>query len=692
MRKYLKYPITKQEGFKDCGAACLSMIIKYYKGYASLEYLREITHTTKSGTNAYHLIGGASDIGFDARGFKVDFSDIKDVVLPCIVHVTLDNKYDHFMVLYEVNKYYVKVGDPKDGLKNIKIEEFKKIFNNIIIILNPLKNMPLQTKTKSFLEFSFEIVKKYKNIFIYIILFSLFITSLSIITSFYFKSIYEASLSSKSNIILIFILFLIMYLYKIFTEFFRNKLLINLNHKINFSLIETVFQNILSLPYNFFKSRTTGEVISRINDLNNVRDSISRIFITVFVDFILAFVSSFVLFLICKPLFFISILILFLYIIVAFVFYPSYEKNIDKIQRQRAEINSFMTESISSYETLKGLNLKNKIMKKFNNRYVLHIKQLFKFNNLLNFENFLKEFINQIGVAIILMIGCILLFENKITMGELLSFDALFMYLLTPIKNIIDTLLSFKEAENALRRVEELNMDSDNSGIDIESVNSIEFKNTIYSYDDVNNILDGVNLNIKRGEEIVIMGQSGCGKSTLLKLIKKYYKTKDNSIYINGVNLNSISSSSISSKIVYVSQNEFLFTDTLYNNIKFERSISDNKLISISKICLVDEIYKNSNLGINMLIEENGFNLSGGERQRIILARSLVSQFDVLIIDEGLNQVDVSKERIILKNILNVYKDKTIIFVTHRKNNIDLFKRFINIEKGKIIIDETRNR
>ena len=243
----MKFPITRQEGFKDCGAACLSMIIKYYKGYASMEYLREITHTTKSGTNAYHLIGGASDIGFDAKGFKVDMENIDSLVFPCIAHVTLDKKYNHFVVIYGVSKNYIKIADPANGLKNLKREDFKKIFNNVIIILHPLKNMPIQNKTQSFLEFSFSIVKKYKKLFTCIILFSLFITTLSIVTSFYFKNIYEATLSSKTSIILIFILFFIVYLYKVFTEYFRNKLVIDLNQKINLNLTQSVFQDVLSL-------------------------------------------------------------------------------------------------------------------------------------------------------------------------------------------------------------------------------------------------------------------------------------------------------------------------------------------------------------------------------------------------------------------------------------------------------------
>ena len=128
-----------------------------------------------------------------------------------------------------------------------------------------------------------------------------------------------------------------------------------------------------------------------------------------------------------------------------------------------------------------------------------------------------------------------------------------------------------------------------------------------------------------------------------------------------------------------------LFTDTISNNID-----SDN-IIDISKICLIDEIVKNNQLGYNMLIEENGFNLSGGERQRIILARALANEFDILIIDEGLSQVDTNMERKIMKNLFQKYQKQTIIFISHRLDNIDLFDQVIKIEKGQISDDLSKN-
>ena len=155
-----------------------------------------------------------------------------------------------------------------------------------------------------------------------------------------------------------------------------------------------------------------------------------------------------------------------------------------------------------------------------------------------------------------------------------------------------------------------------------------------------------------------------------------------NKVFINDIDLNNYNINILNNNILYLGQNEILFNDTLYNNLVFDNSNS-SKILDVSRMCYVDKII-DSNLGYNMLIEENGFNLSGGEKQRIMLARSLLKKFNILIIDEGLSQVDVNMERKILKNIFKYFKDKTIIVISHRLDNLDLFDNLVKIENGVI--------
>ena len=177
-----KYPFVKQEGVKDCGAASLQMIIKYYHGFINLESIREITKTTKEGTNAYNLICAANKIGFSAKGVKCELDDItdKNVILPCIANITLDNSYLHFIVIYEINvkgKYLI-IGDPSDKIKKVSFEYFRKVFNNVLIILSPIKVLPIEKKVNIY-SFIFNVIKMHGSLLKQLLIISILITLFS---------------------------------------------------------------------------------------------------------------------------------------------------------------------------------------------------------------------------------------------------------------------------------------------------------------------------------------------------------------------------------------------------------------------------------------------------------------------------------------------------------------------------------
>ncbi len=171
----------------------------------------------------------------------------------------------------------------------------------------------------------------------------------------------------------------------------------------------------------------------------------------------------------------------------------------------------------------------------------------------------------------------------------------------------------------------------------------------------------------------------------------KYYSVNRSTVFINNYDINDISLNTIKNNISYISQDEILYTGSIKDNIKLNRNIDDKEFLKVTKITRVDEIINNSLLGYDMILEENGFNISGGQKQRIILARALLKKSNIILIDEGLNQIDINLERKILKDIFRVYKNKTIIIVSHRKENIDLYDKVIKISNGKLQEVITRN-
>lgn len=689
----IKYPFVKQKEMKDCAVASLSMIIQYYKGYLEEETLSDMLETDRNGTTAYSIVKVASDLGFKSYGLSCNCDHFlkEEILLPCIAHVTIDSSYQHFIVIYKIDKKRkeLTIADPASGIKKMKISQFSKIFNNVVIILYPIKTIPIDKNSFSFFEFLFQIIKKYKKDYINILLLSLFITFLSLCNSFYLKLIINSLQDNSSlKLLLLFLLFLEFAFLKNFSSYVRNKIILIFSQKIEISFIMDTFCQIMSLPYKSYRNKTTGDILSRINDATNVLNTISNTLVTCIYDFFLAISAAFILISINKNLFLFVLLFIFFYSLLQHFVSPILNKNYLKIQNEKSNIMSFLVEKIGGFETIKGLSLNKVISKKFEYYYVKYLKNI---SNSYQFENkvyFFKECLYSTFTLFILFLSSIYVINSNNTLGDLIIFSSLLIYFIDPIKNILNIKLELKEAKISLKRIYSLHSNDNKDNIfPISSIESIELKNVSF-YNQMNLILKNVNITLKKADKVMVIGQSGCGKSTLLKILKGYYPITSGEYRIN--NTNNSHYQPISAYIDYVSQNEILFTDSILNNVILNRNVEWNKLEKILKLCEVDSIVKNNNLGYNYLIEENGFNLSGGEKQRIIIARSLINDNSLLLIDEGFSEMDVNLERRILKKMFKQYPNKTIVIVSHRNDNMDLFDKIISV-KDKIVKEVIRN-
>lgn len=691
-----RYPFVKQQSSKTCGVASLSMIIKYYKGSIDNSYLSELTKTNKDGTTAYHLVEGAKKLGFESKGLKTNLDDLNKLILPCIAHVIINKTFNHYIVIYEINykgKYLI-VADPSTKLKKISFKEFKEIWTGIILTFRPIKQIPIINNEITIKQFIFNLINIHKKSFLSIFLLSILVTLFSLISSFSFKLMIDNIMDAqpKSLLYVLFLSFLIIIIIKICFNHFRSKILVFLSQKIDWQLTNDIFSNIINLPYHYYRKNTTGDIVSRIGDLKIIKEVISKTILTLFVDVPLTLFSCFSLYFISPKLFMISIFIFLIYFIIIFIFKPIYKELISNIHKENALVNSYMVENISAFETIKGLGIEEERAKQFKNNYYNLTESSLKLEKVLNIQTTLKFLIDEIGTLIILFVGSLLVLNAHMTIGSLIAFNSLLVYFTSPLKNIVDMDSNLKEAKDALSRILEILIKKDNIGkVYHDNIHNIEYKNLSYSYDDYNLVLSNINLKIKNKEKILIIGDSGSGKSTLLKLLMKFHKVKRNCLFIDNIDINDYSEKCIKDNICYISQNEMLFTDSLYNNLCLNRDVSDEDIEEVLNLCYIKDIFKNSNLGINTLIEENGFNLSGGEKQRIVLGRGLLKPFNILIIDEGLNQVDISLERKILKNIFKKYQDKTIIVISHRLENMDLFSRVIKFKTTKIEEDVQKN-
>lgn len=673
-----KYPFVKQTGITDCGPACLLMILKYYNGNESLEKIKLLAKTDKLGTNAYNLINAAKKLGFNCNAYKTSIDTLttnKDIKFPLIAHTIINNKYLHYVVIYSINnqKQTITYADPSSKIKTISYKDFYQIYNNVIVTFNPTKNI-LNKKYHSINKLILKTIKtNYKHLFRIWIL--SFITILLTIYILLYTKISLDNLNSKfllSCYILLIIIIVIKYLF----ERLLLKVKINLSNNIEYQLMTNVYEKTFSFPYQYYCNHSTGEIIKQINDLENTKETIMLLTLTLLLYLPLSLMAFILMFVISKKLFIISLLGLFINIFILNINRKKDNEKLNNVKLLSEEINGYLYNTISKINSILGLSIENNIIKIFQTKFYSYLKYLSKTLYKLKTKENLINSINLLIDGTIIYIGCHLIINNKINISSLISFISIKEISFSPITHIFQNNINIKEGILAIKRFKELdNIVIKNNKETKKLKGNIHIKriNHKYNYDKKINIK--TNLKIKSGEKVIIIGESGSGKTTLFNLLYKHINTPKNTIYIDTHDINELTKYDIKENIVYIPEEEFILLEDINTNITLNSEV--NNLDEIKEICLLKELNYNNEL-------------SGGERQKIVLARALTKEFKILLIDEGLNKLDINTERKILKNLFDKLKDKTIIIISHRIDNIDLFDKVVEIKNNNMIIKDKR--
>ena len=672
--------IVRQRDIKDCGICSLASIISYYKGYVSLEKLRLDTKTSNEGTTALNIIEASKKYGFDAMGVKVSNLSDSQIFLPAIAHISEKNGFNHYVVIYKITDKKVILMDPAKGKVVKTKDEFYENWSHVLLLFRPKRKIAVFQKENSLFNIFFKILLHEKKLFLTIILVSIFLILFTIANSYYFQVMINAINQNYyvTYLKLFGVLFGIFVILKLIFQYIRSYLENYLNKNIDCLLNSNFIEHIFNLPLEVITSRTSGEIITRVNELNNIKNLFSEIFITCFLDLLLMLTAVPLLYSISNKLSLILFLCLFLYLLVGLITSKIiYKKAYANIELD-AEFNNHLLENINMINSIKNLNVTDKHLKRIENSLSQLLFDNFKLGKFINNEKFIKNTINEIGFFIVNTWGFYLIFQGTLEVASLITFNTILSLFLDPIKNCIDSLPKYNFVKASFSKINDfLSLNKEVLGDKTElNNNGIIIKKLTYSYDNLVTIFKNFNLKINPGEFISIKGKSGSGKSTLCQIIDKYITNYSGKVYIGNKNIKDLSINTIRSNITYVNQNENLITGSIKDNIKLDRDISDTKFYEVCKICLIDEIVDKKIFRYETGINNESTNISGGEKQRIILARALLNDYQILILDEALSEVDYNTEKQIIKNIKRKYKEKTIIYITH-KNHDHLFDRII---------------
>ena len=683
----------------DCGPACLAAIFGKYGLKVSIAKIRDIAGTDRQGTSACGLVKVIEHYGFEQKVVEADKNALtQKLPLPAIAHVVIDNTLLHYVVITKIKDNTVVVSDPAKGSVRYKKEDFLKIWTNVLILIAPTKESQKGNKKESTLSSFFRLLISQKWLLLRIFILSMILTSIGIITSFYYQVLMDNIVPSLSIEMLNYVsaITLSLFLVQICLNFFRGLLIVKLEQNIDIPIMLGYYNHALILPMKFYSMRDTGEIISRFNDASSIRDIVSEASLTIMMDTIMAVVGAVVLFNSNRLLFLISVVMLILYGIIVFV----YNKPIKKINRKIMEMNSKVTsqfvETINGIETIKAFNQEDNEKEKTDKLYKKFLKKVFNGGVLSLSQQTITMFVAVVGELVILWVGVAYVIKGELTLGELITFNALLGYFIEPIKNLINLQPSIQTAVVAADRLGEILDITPEYNYEHEQLNDkikfdkISISNLDFRYGTRELVLKDINLEICRGEKIAFVGESGSGKTTLANLLVRLYEQEKGSIKLDSIDIREFSIKQIRDNISYISQYTFLFSGTIRENLLFGNSdVSDDDISQVCKICELEEYINSLPLKFNTRIEENGKNLSGGQKQRLAIARALLKKPEILIMDEATSNLDYVTERSIEKTINNFSKNMTTIIIAHRLSTIKDCDKILVLRNGQIV--ETGN-
>ena len=508
------------------------------------------------------------------------------------------------------------------------------------------------------------------------------------------KPVLDNIFIEKNSSLLVFLpaMVVVIYFVKGFFRFTQNYIMRYVGQRVIESLRNVLFTKMVFLPIKFFSDQPTGVLMSRItNDINLVQSSIPsminmfRAVITVITLIGVVFYMNWklaLLAIVCYPLF----------IHPLFVISKKIRNYSRKGQERMGGLNSTLQEAFSGIRVVKAFVNEDKEINKFKKANSAAINFEIKTIFAGEITSPLMEFIGSFGIAAIVYVGGKQVIGESITPGEFFSFLAALTMVYQPVKDIGNANNAIQSAIAAAQRIfsmldEKNNILDNNGSISCQADNQdIEFKNVSFRYtDDDPYVLNNISLKVKSGSTVAFVGQSGAGKSTMANLIPRFYDVSSGEILIGGVNIKDYQVHSLRRNIGVVSQEPFLFDDTVRNNIAYAKeTFTEEEITAAAKAAYADEFINGLPDGYDTMTGERGVRLSGGQKQRLTIARALLKNPPILILDEATSSLDTESERVVQKALDNLMIGRTSFVIAHRLSTILGADMIVVLNDGKI--------
>lgn len=677
----LKYPIFLQDNENSCGAYCIKMLLSFYKRDDEIKNIKKCCRLTKEGVTVYGLIQVLKKYHLEAKAYQCEFKHLfEEVNCPVIIHLKQDDLY-HYVVLYKIKDEYFLVGDPAKGLIKMSYESFSKQFTGIIIMIDHV-GMPITKRTNyTFQNFLKDHFKQHYQTIIKMMIKTIIISMLTMIFSYYYQLMIDSfSKYPIYQIVFISLGFTVLYAFKLLLDYLRRQQILELSRELNQEYALKTMQNLIYQDYDYMDGLEKGTLLSRSQNLFELSQYFIEFYHVIFIDSIL---MLFILIFILSIQFFLFLIVLLMMVIIFLVFY-FYSKKLHienkKILEQKEHLNDGLLEFQENYFQTIQFKVKKMMKNKLGYLYDTYFMNVYHHDEMTNIHQVQLEALIQIMIMVVLLFSIFIYKKQQMTLGTVMLVYLLLSYMIDPLMKISVFIAMHDELQIIFERYKEMLPEKRERKKKIKKIKSIELKHVSFSYGYTRPLFDHFQLKIEKS--VFIQGKTGSGKSTLLKLIMNQLQPTKGEIVINGINLQELDLNSYYSHIKYLNKTPVFYKESLRTNMIFDRLFLENKMIELLHYFMLDDLVN----GLDLKLDEQGGFLSSGQGQLVMIIRALLSEPDVLILDEAFSNIDQERLQLLI-NYLSFQKI-IVIIVSHQINMMNCQFDCVIIDSGKIVGEE----
>ncbi|MGA3275816.1 peptide cleavage/export ABC transporter [Lactiplantibacillus pentosus] len=692
---------TQQIDETDCGAAALSMILKFYGSHVSLALIRTKAQTDKTGTSALGILKASEYFHLHCSIVKFNKRNAAKSMLtfptPFISHTKNEYGREHYLVVFKLTPDYIVIGDPNPSNKVQKISwsSFLKLSTGILIIAYPNSNyVSIHDNNDSFWKI-IATLKPEKKTITAITLASLLASIIMIMNAYFLKNIINNLVPNKSlsKLNIMYVGLFVAYLFHGAFLFIQQSLSNSLGKQLSKSILLKYIHHLFHLPISFFGIRKTGELTSRLTDASNIINMLVQSTTTTILGLGTILITGFALCFLNLKLFLVSLLIIPIYLIIIRIFLSKFDQQNNKRLEKNAVFNTEFIEDLHGIESIKALNIADKQYHKIKDKFLASIDENYKYGLAVSIQNALKDIAQLICTLSILYLGSRLSMNGKLSLGSLVAFYTLLGYFMGPIESItsLQNLMQTAKVTNSrLNQIltipsEKDHLPQNESKLINYKFKYIKFSHIYFGYKYGQKTLNDINCCIKANSSVAIVGPSGSGKTTLAKLLIQFSLPNSGKIMLDNLDLRQIPINTLRHIVTYLPQKPYMFSGSIFDNIVLgaPNKVSLKSVIKATKLAEIHSDILSLPNGYKTILGEN-FSLSEGQNQRITIARSLLTKSKVIIFDESTSSLDPLTEEKVIKNLLGL-KNKTLIFIAHRLEVAQMTDSILVMNKGAIL-------